>query len=690
MFYSSNRLLVIAKYCGLLLGSFFWLGCPSQNYQAELAEHRPRLDQTLRQIMPAEKKPLIGLFVDVNSKATAPDGKTWETAFPTIIEAVKVASGRDIYVAAGVYKRPGINLHNQSNIRLIGGYKAGARYEKDSFKFEADELAVLDGEGQPEPLIKISGTAEKIALAGGFVLQNVIGGSAMTIEGLAADRPIKDITVMHSRFENNDNNVGNGGGVQIKWAENVRFLDVEGKNNQAQLLGGFVHAQDVKSLSFVGGTIENNATQDLLHGVGGGLFFQGVDRLKLSKLSITGNRSHDAGGIYMRQAQDDPDISDLEFTDNRASRNGGGLWVGYSNDMRFSRLSFKNNESIAIDGQGGAFYATHVQGLTFNALDRVIDGNKSGGLGGALAMDACTEVTVNGGKFVNNEATRLGGAIFFLLTEKVKIENSKFLDGKAELGAGLYFEAPGKELKIDHAVFENNAVTGKGGALVISGSKGGDVMTPQIVIEHSRFVKNTADGNGGAILVHHISHAGNLVTPEFAINHTAFEENKSNNYGGALALDGRGDLAATPTRFIIGANTTFSKNRAEQNAGGGAIFVTFNDALAVGVPPAAEQRQLVSYIGANSMKDNSAGDGMLGQILRVTNHDVLAIPPVAPEVNGNPLAQIFDQPIAPPGNMHHKLKYFIAYSVNNPADDHALWNRLKLDWEGAKLQVYRW
>ncbi len=216
--------------------------CTNQkSVSEEYALQRPHVDLPAHEVPAPEKKPLIGLFVDAASTATSPDGKSWKTAFPNIMAAINASTGQNIYIAAGTYKSPRIDLDSRSFIRLVAGYKSGALYEKDNYDAEPDERAILDGEGLNQPLVNIYGNSHTISFLGGFVFRNTLNESAVLILGKDVANPVKNIMIVNSRFENNDAGAGShGGGLRINFAEDLRLDDLNAIKNKAGSKGGFI------------------------------------------------------------------------------------------------------------------------------------------------------------------------------------------------------------------------------------------------------------------------------------------------------------------------------------------------------------------------------------------------------------------------------------------------------------------
>ncbi len=659
----------------MAMATLFLTGCPEQQIASDVGDRKPRREEPLRKELPPEKKPLIGLFVDAASKTPKPDGKSWATAFPTIMAAVDVSTGENIYVAAGTYKSPRINLHDKENIRLYGGYKAGDRYEKEDFVIEPDAWAILDGEGANRPLVRITGNSQKISFLGGFAFKNVIGESAFIAEGANAVNRVKDIMIVAARFEDNDNNLvgADGGGFRIKFAENLTLEGIDAVNNRAARHGGFMYLNTVRELSIKRGVWDNNVAG----GSGGALHSTDAERMTLMGQSVRNNRAQSGAGFSVVNHHNQS-ITDVNFADNTAQVNGAGIAITDTDNLTLSRLKFSGH-SCTGPGDGAALFAYRGSGLALNLGDGEIKGGRSQD-GGAFMFQAVNGITIDGGKFLDNKATRDGGTIMVVDTQNFIMRNSVIEDTEAvRLGGAVMLFQPGLQVLVQNVSVKNARATGRGGALQINGAFVGKL--PTVTIEDSKFEDNHSVGNGGAISTSGISY-------KVEINRTLFKNNRTDNFGGALALDGK---TSALSRFVIGEGTKFIDNRATLDYGGGAILAVFNHAIAVGPPSAnATDRQLVFFNTKADLQGNRAG-GLNGNILRVTSDNVDQIPPAVGLSNAGPpprdyMAQ-YGLGAAPPFT-EKRLNYFIAYSM--VAHHTAPWDRLLLDWEGSTTEVYTW
>jgi len=159
--------------------------------------------------------------VDARSTAPAPDGYSWQTAFPTIdaaVEAAGDAGGGEIWVAGGVYggARQGLYLRRETgalvlppHVALYGGF-SGAEESLAARDWHRN-VTIIDGSaargGAPAHHVVIGATG---ALLDGFVVSGGNAAGGLTSEGLGGGllNHHANMTVRHCTFVGN-----NGGGV---------------------------------------------------------------------------------------------------------------------------------------------------------------------------------------------------------------------------------------------------------------------------------------------------------------------------------------------------------------------------------------------------------------------------------------------------------------------------------------------
>lgn len=368
------------------------------------------------------KKPLVGIFVDSNSQAAKPDGKSWATAFKTIMQGVRAArSGKKIYIAAGTYKNPQIELMDKHDIEFIGGYKAGELFEKDFYKINGDEWTVLDGDNTKGNLVEISGKARNIHFKGGFSFQNVNDGSAIVIIG-DLNEEIDNITISRSRFLNNVDLHGGGAGVYIAYGRNIRLEAIQAHGNRTEESGGSIFAEHVYGLKILRGVFLSNQAK------------------------LNGGAIHVESSSYV-------EISEQVFENNHA-QDGGACSIISSKMINLSHLAFEQNQAVG----GGGLLISRSANVSFNSS--TLAGNhacKSGG--GASFQGLLGPTTLELVEFQKNQA-ELGGGLFFdgqRMMAQVKIVNALFLKNVGwQTAGGLVIVDTASEVSISNTLFEAN------------------------------------------------------------------------------------------------------------------------------------------------------------------------------------------------------------------------------------------
>ena len=686
-----NRTFLLGFLTSGLMSLGLGLGCKQLSKEEQDELHRPRKDQPFLQQKAVDPAPLIGFFVDVNSTASSPDGKSWATAFPTIQQAIDASSGHDIIVAAGVYKNPNLRIHNKLNVYLKGGYKAGDKFEKARSSLKSDELVILDGENNPSPLVRIDGQSQRIHVQGGFVFKNVRDTPAVIIQGTDAAHPIKEVSITNSSFETNINNVAgsNGGGIRAQYVEGLGLVDVEADDNRTTAAGGFLYAADVKGLDLVGGSFKNNRAQE-----GGAVYLARVERLNFAQALIEGNLAERGGGVYARELNNQV-IKDVQLVKNQgpaAGAQGGGMMITNCRAIRLLGASFIENTLGGADSDGGGLYIGGSIDVTMDYGSARIKGNRATRFGGAMFVGAVAgtpskDIRVFGGAFEENQARR-AGVVLANAVENLTIKGGTFSNNNAvQIAGAILVYRPAGLIQFDKLNLENNRSQNRAGAIYLEGSSAGPAPAPHVVIENSTIANSHAPGNGGAVVAQDVDY-----TVEF--KRTLFKNNRSDNFGGALALDANTKPAA---RFIIGEGTQFFNNSSARGAGGGAIYLTVRTGLGAPVPATAEDRNLVFYIKHADQRDNATGTVMVagvaqpnstnrfGKFLRVGNQNIADIAPA--DFNPNLGTAASPRELAAPFWL---LRRYVPYSLN-PAHVAAPWNQLKLNWQNvSEAEVYAW
>jgi len=454
------------------------------------------------------------LHVDDDSTATAPDGRTWATAFRTIQDALDVASaGQEIWVARGVYRASVANAPVATMIDgvvLLGG-------------FVGDEVSLA---GRPDPL-GASGDSERTILDGDVSADGnpalddlatvhdnsfhvIVAANNTTIDGLtirngaavdyAREAPV-DLCPGSTVPDPTDLDPDlRGGGMTVVDAHGVTVRKTRFENNGAFRSGGAIHC-NTGTVTVTDSTFINNDTTAL------------------------------GGAIHARIC--DVTIAASNISDSDAAQRGGALTVSGSrpecptkNDpagiLTVTDSVFTNNNS----DRGGAISAR--DGGTVVVTDVVFDGNGATSLGGAISA-ADSTVTLVDAAVLNNTATR--GAGLFQSGGSVVIANSRFdLNTGDTKGGGVNL------LNVPTATL-TNVLLSRNQSTTTTGTRGGGGMfieNSTVTMTNLTFYQNSAVRFGGAVFAE-------LST--IAVRNTAYAQNTAGNAGDNIYDDGTSTIS---------------------------------------------------------------------------------------------------------------------------------------------------
>ncbi len=266
--------------------------------------------------------------VNAASNASAPDGTSWENAFPDIPQASERAvPGDDIWVAAGLYTAEmGHTVVTIRNItRMYGGFK-GMETDPGQREIGANP-SIIDGEG-----LRRCVTADQSCTIDGFVLRN---GHANSGGGLLDGSAVNCVFLGNYARDF-------GGGMCWGRAEGCIFT-----GNDAYW-GGGMHEGSAVNCSFVensanwgGGMVDSQAADCVFEkntaSYGGGIF-----RTNATNCTFTKNNAYRGGGAAEGFA------INCVFSENEADTNGGGIY-----DVSAECCVLKSN--TAQEGGGSCF-----------------------------------------------------------------------------------------------------------------------------------------------------------------------------------------------------------------------------------------------------------------------------------------------------------------------------------------------
>lgn len=213
--------------------------------------------------------------------------------------------------------------------------------------------------------------------------------------------------------------------------------------------------------------------------------------------------------------------------------------------------------------------------------------------GGALAVEAGKDVTVNGVAFADSYADRVGGAIYSQGGSGLTVEDCTFTGNSSTMQGGAIFVRGGgysesSELHVSGSAFSGNSTSfanGSGGAI----SGGGSLIS---LISGSTFESNSSEDGGalrlssyggGSAAISGSTFTGNTaavgaaarLTGRFEVQDSTFTANLADHSGGALML--------FPSASSTVSGSTFTQNKTGQappavyaDNGGGAIVLSGN------------------------------------------------------------------------------------------------------------------
>ncbi len=299
----------------------------------------------------------------------------------------------------------------------------------------------------------------------------------------------------------------------------------------------------------------------------------------------------------------DISISNLNLIGGSAGNSvaGGAIYInGATAKLSLDHVNISGSQA----GRGGAVAVDAVDNVTINIKDSTFTGNMAAGNAdsgqGGGALNAKTSrtnapttinITITGNsKFLNNSSSGWGGAIAAVSTYHLNLtiagndaNNRVIFDGNvAEYGSGGAILAQGSQgitdLQINHATFNNNVAEFGGGAIFLPGGsnltwntgRGCTIDVKNSIFSNNRTRNYTAQATGGGAFG--ITHE-RLST--FNITDSTFSGNSSTRQGGAIMiLDFNSSGAPQIGTVMTLKNTDFLNNSA--GAWGGAIYMKGN------------------------------------------------------------------------------------------------------------------
>ncbi|MBN2402154.1 MAG: hypothetical protein JXN64_07120 [Spirochaetes bacterium] len=522
----------------------------------------------------------VPVCVAFDSTATAPDGRGWANAYPTIAEGVDAAQpGQEIWVKAGTYNLSAI-LTIAKSVSIYGGFngtekRRNERSNNNQITIISQTLAgniLFDDTSAGKTILidcfTIKGNHIEIILGASPAFNNCrFDKVTYNGNGGALNMDDSSVTISQCLFDTCEASTGSGGAI---YAINNATVNISGSTftgNTATAHGGAIYA-NATSLNIVNTTFNSNVASSASSN--GGAIYAQNSNISVSNCSFTANSSNYSagsnGGGAMYITSTSLNITNTTFTNNDAEINGGAIYAAGNSTVAISNNSgFTSNSAVS----GGAICANTGSEITISSsyfgLAGSIPpspGNSATNYGGAIyTADATTKLNIANCDFYNNQGTggtSWGGAITVDFSSIVQIDNSEFNTNLATNGGGAIYVSSGS-LNVSSSEFINNSSTAyRGGAISCSGG----IITVNACVFNTNHAGTNITNNcdGGAISLT-TSSTSTLINSIFHNNSALNAPTTGTAHGGAIYI-------GVASHNLV--NLTFYSNHAQQY--GGAIY----------------------------------------------------------------------------------------------------------------------
>jgi len=373
------------------------------------------------------------IYVDADA-VPGGNGTSWNTAFATIEDGIKIAKDSDtVLVADGTYRGPG----------------------NRDLSFDGKAITVKSGNGPDRCIIDCEGTEDDphsgFSFIHGETIESVLNGITITNGyaslggGIYCDSASP--TVMNCFF--NGNTAEWGGGIFCRSASPT-VKDCTFERNTASQSGGGIYCESaspvIKSCTFYrnkaewGGGMYNDESSPKINKCtfsvneankyGGGLFDRDGDP-DIEQCLFKQNEGEGGGGMSSYNSK--PTVKQCKFYWNEASQWGGGMW-NWESDPNISNSVFFNNSAL----WGGGISNTGT-GLDTIIESCIFNGNHASDEGGGIQNEYSYN-TIYNCIFQDNYSGFYGGALFHLLYGEAELVNCTLTGNSAMWGGAVYAE----------------------------------------------------------------------------------------------------------------------------------------------------------------------------------------------------------------------------------------------------------
>ncbi len=418
-------------------------GVPIEAIGADIEENaRPGLDglvdlgayESPDEYQPSPPEPVTAgrLFVRVDASGGG-NGSSWDTALPTVGEAIQMAGrGDEIWIAEGVYRE---QILLRPSLSLYGGF-AGTETSleqrdpiehetvirsssEEQYLVEAEDYCtidgiVLDGEGKPSSSgVLCEWTSPKIS------------NCRMMRMGNGAIHCLGGSPILYGLTVSDNSSPLMGAGLRCASKGFPRIENCLFARNRSDQNGGAISLDPGSRCEMIETTLESNAAQLS----GGGLYVNQAPWLSMNQCLLEDNSATHSGGGIHAGGPGQSRFTESVLKNNRSSASGGGGYFSQG-EQEFYRCRVEDN--LAQSG-GGLYLLKGAQNVASCRFER----NSASVSGGAIYADQSPMRTVNC-IFDKNEAQE-GGALF---CPKMALEavHCTYADNYASTGSGVYLK----------------------------------------------------------------------------------------------------------------------------------------------------------------------------------------------------------------------------------------------------------
>ena len=343
---------------------------------------------------------------------------------------------------------------------------------------------------------------------------------------------------------------------------------------------------------------------------GGAIYWTGnngaVSKSRFNSTKSTGTANSNGGGaIYWKSSNGN--ITESNFTNTSASSNGGAILLD-SNAQTLANVSIDNSKASK---DGGAIY---LSGGAANAnLTNIDIFNTTASNGGGLYVNA-VDVEFSNSNITNSSANN-GGAIYWLCSGG-NVYGIILSNNTAQDGGALYATSKSGDTKSTNftdIIFDNNKVTGYGGAICFNKDAGG------YAVYNSTFTDNTADQKGNSIY-YYTGSSDNLNNSIYNSNFTGTDHIYIENRMRASLVNNTELNTKNGDYFVYNKGTIALSNNALKN-----LIVNYGNILTLVTVTVCENKTYTHddfYFPLNATAVDDKGNTVVSDSLRfITNHN---------------------------------------------------------------------